>query len=68
MVTIDVVWLSFAICVSSWLTRASPEKFKYVIPFIYSLSFISSAQVPVNMFMILSIIGALGISTYNPQG
>jgi len=68
MVTIDVVWLSFAICISSWVTRESPDKFKYIIPIIYSLSFVDSPQVPVNMFMILSIVAALGISTYNPSG
>ncbi len=62
MVTVDIVWLAFAVCNSVWLTRNNPEYFKLILPVIYSCSFIPSAQIPVNMFIICGIVGGLALT------
>ncbi len=65
MVSVDVVWLFFSLTMGSWLTRDNISLFKYVAPSIYSLSLIPSPGVPVNGFIIFSVLFAVYIASLN---
>ena len=65
MVTVDMNWFLVSILMGAWISRDSVEIFKFVVPLIYSFSFIPDIKVPVDLFIILSVTGALGIATFN---